>query len=304
MIIVAALYQFKAFENYREIQPQLLDVCKKEGVFGALLLGAEGINGTISGLREGIDIVKAYLVNTLGFQNLEYKESFAEEHPFYRMKVKLKKEIVTLGVPSVDPVNQRGAYVSTQEWNQLIADPDTVVIDTRNDYEYKVGTFKNALNPKTDQFSDFPKYVEEHKDEWKGKKIAMFCTGGIRCEKSTSYMKSLGFDDVYHLKGGILQYLEDLPEEKSLWEGSCFVFDHRVAVNHGLELSDYTSCGSCREPVSVEDRTSDLFEEGVSCPQCYGKRTPHQLKRSKDRQRQIQLAKERGRVHLGDVRVR
>lgn len=303
MIIVAALYQFKKFENYKEVQSELLELCKKQGVFGALLLGTEGINGTISGPRKGIDIVKAYLVSELGFQNLEYKESFADEHPFYRMKVKLKKEIVTLGLSSVDPTTQKGTYVDPKEWNQLIADPDTVVIDTRNDYEYKIGTFKNAINPETAQFSDFPKYVEDHKDEWKGKKIAMFCTGGIRCEKSTSYMKSLGFDDVYHLKGGILQYLEDLPKENSLWEGACYVFDHRVAISHGLELSDYTSCGSCREPVSLQDRnTSDLYAEGISCPQCYGKRTPHQLKRSKDRQKQIQLAKARGVAHLGEIR--
>lgn len=303
MVIVAALYQFKVFQNYKEIQPQLLDICKKHNVFGSLLLGVEGINGTISGTRSSIDYVKKYLIDTLGFEQLEYKESHADSHPFYRMKVKLKKEIVTLGVKDLDPNAQKGTYLDPKEWNELIADPDTVIVDTRNDYEYKVGTFKNALNPETQQFSDFPAYVEKHKEDWKGKKVAMFCTGGIRCEKSTSYMKSLGFDDVYHLKGGILKYLEDLPKDQSLWQGDCYVFDHRVAVGHGLELTDYTSCGACRQPVSKEERLSPLYEAGVSCHACYGKRSEKQQKSARDRQRQIQLAKERGTIHIGEVRV-
>jgi UPF0176 protein len=302
MILVAALYQFKSFPNYKEEQSRILDICHKNNIQGSLLIGLEGINGTISGDRQGLDMIKDYLVNTLGFDDLEYKESAAPSHPFHRMKVKLKKEIVTLGVEGVDPNAKKGTYLNPKEWNELISDPNTVLIDTRNDYEYRIGTFKNAIDPNIKKFTDFPKYVEEHKSEWEGKKVAMFCTGGIRCEKSTAHAKMLGIDNVFHLKGGILKYLEEIPKEENLWEGDCYVFDHRVAVGHGLSLADYTSCGACREPLSKEDRESDHYNLGVSCPHCYGKRTEKQMKAARDRQFQIDLANKRGSQHIGKSR--
>lgn len=302
MIIVAALYQFKSFPNFKEERQKILDLCTKNNVKGSLLIGLEGINGTISGTREGIDAVKDYLMNTLKFDTLEYKESLAPTYPFYRMKVKLKKEIVTLGVDGVDPNKEKGTYLDPKEWNELISDPNTVIIDTRNDYEFRVGRFKNSIDPDIKKFTDFPKFVEEHKNEWKGKKVAMFCTGGIRCEKSTAHAKLVGIDDVYHLKGGILKYLEEIPENENLWEGDCYVFDHRIAVGHGLKLTEYTSCGACREPLSKEDRNSPHYELGVSCPYCHGKRTEKQLKAARDRQYQINLANKRGTHHIGESR--
>lgn len=302
MIVVAALYEFKRFPNFKDVRTDLFNLCHSHGIVGSLLLGREGINGTIAGKREAIDVIKNYLVNILGFNGLEYKESFSDDLPFYRLKIKLKKEIVTLGVEGLDPNHKKGTYLNPKEWDVLISDPDTVVVDTRNDYEYRVGTFKNAINPEIEKFTDFPRFVEENYEKWKGKKVAMFCTGGIRCEKSTAYMRHIGFDDVYHLKGGILKYIEETPKEKSLWDGGCYVFDHRVVVNHGLELTDYKTCGSCREPLSKKDRESDLYEHGVSCPFCYGKRTEKQLKTARDRQYQINLAKKRGTAHMGAVR--
>jgi UPF0176 protein len=302
MIIVAALYQFKEFQNFKEEQKNILELCKANNIKGSLLIGEEGINGTISGAREGINHIKNYLINILHFDDLEYKESLAENHPFYRMKVKLKKEIVTLGIEGVNPNKSKGQYLNPKEWNNLISQPDTVVIDTRNDYEIRIGTFKNALNPNIKKFTDFPKYVEEHKHEWKGKKVAMLCTGGIRCEKSTAHAKLIGIEDVYHLKGGILKYLEEIDENESLWEGDCYVFDHRVAVGHGLKHSNYSSCGACREPLSEADRKSPDYEVGVSCPYCVGKRTEKQIKSARDRQYQINLANKRGKTHIGELR--
>ncbi|CAO5681892.1 MAG: hypothetical protein HEEMFOPI_00639 [Holosporales bacterium] len=299
MVIVAALYQFKRFFNFKEERQPLLDFCKKNNIKGSLLIGIEGINGTISGDRVGINNVKSYLVDHLKFDDLEYKESNAHEHPFYRMKIKLKKEIVTIGVDGVDPNNDKGQYLNPKEWNELLKDPNSVVIDTRNDYEFRIGRFKNSINPDIKKFTDFPDFVEKHKSEWVGKNVLMFCTGGIRCEKSTAHAKLVGISNVYHLKGGILKYLEEIPSDENMWEGVCYVFDHRVAVGHGLSLTEYTSCGACREPLSQEDRQSDHYELGVSCPYCYGKRTEKQMKSAKDRQYQIDLAHKRGSQHIG-----
>lgn len=300
MITVAALYQFKKFPLYNEESENLKKLGLRLNIKGSLLLGEEGINGTISGTTENIHTIKKYLVEHLGFDNLEYKESTALTHPFYRLKIKLKKEIVTLGIKDLDPNEDKGQYLNPLDWNTLLKDKNTIVIDTRNDYEYNIGTFKGAINPKIKKFTDFPAFVETNKDTWKNKNIAMFCTGGIRCEKSTAFLKYLKFEQVFHLKGGILKYLETIPKTESLWEGFCYVFDHRVAVGHGLSLTDYKNCGGCRMPLSLEDRNSLTFEEGVQCLHCAGTRTNDQLKASRDRQFQIKLAYERGHKHMGD----
>lgn len=299
MLTVAALYQFAKFDTYEENQQPLRDLCDQHGVKGILLLASEGINGTIAGTRDGIDAVIGFIRSIGIFNNLEYKESLSEIMPFHRMKVRLKKEIVTLGVPGVSPTNKVGTYLSPQEWNDVIQDPDVLVIDTRNNYEYLMGTFKDALNPETKTFSEFPKFVQENCDVTKHKKVAMFCTGGIRCEKASSYMMEQGFEEVYHLKGGILQYLEDVPQEKSLWDGECFVFDERVGITHGLEVGDYKSCRSCRMPVSIEDRTNPKYEENISCHQCYDGLTDEKRQRSQARNLQMKLARERGQKHIG-----
>ncbi|MBX3456798.1 MAG: rhodanese-related sulfurtransferase [Candidatus Paracaedibacteraceae bacterium] len=299
MLVVAALYQFAKFGTYQETQKPLQDLCDQHGVKGTLLLAEEGINGTIAGTRDGIDAVIGFIKSIGIFNNLEYKESHAEAMPFHRMKVRLKKEIVTLGVPDVSPTKKVGTYLNPEQWNEMIQDPDVIVIDTRNDYEYHMGTFKGALNPDTQTFTQFPKFVQENCDVTKHKKVAMFCTGGIRCEKASSYMLEQGFEEVYHLKGGILQYLEDMPEEKSLWDGECFVFDERVGIKHGLEIGEYESCRSCRFPVSKTDRMNPKFEEGVSCPHCYDDLTDKKRARARARHEQVQLAEQRGYKHIG-----
>jgi UPF0176 protein len=299
MITVAALYQFKKFPDFAEEAQSLKKLGLQLDIKGSLLLGEEGINGTISGIAENIYTLKNYLVEHLGFDNLEYKESTALVHPFYRLKIKLKKEIVTLGIKDLDPSKDKGQYLDPIDWNALLRNKNTIVIDTRNDYEYKIGTFKGAINPETKKFTDFPAFVEKNKENWKDKNIAMFCTGGIRCEKSTAFLKYLKFDQVFHLKGGILKYLEIIPEAESLWEGFCYVFDHRVAVGHGLALTDYKNCGGCRMPLSPEDRQISTFEEGVHCLHCVELRTTDQLKAARDRQLQIKLANERGYKHMG-----
>jgi UPF0176 protein len=301
MIIVAALYQFAEFPNFADFRASLMAFCKAQGVRGTLLLAREGINGTIAGSREGIDAVVAYLGEIGPFKNLEYKESFAESMPFMRLKIKLKKEIVTLGVPAADPRQMVGTYLGPDDWNALISRPDVITIDTRNDYEVMIGTFKGAVNPKTDTFKEFVAYTENNLMQYKDKPVAMFCTGGIRCERSTSYLKAIGFKEVYHLKGGILKYLEEIPEEKSLWEGECFVFDQRVAVKHGLEIGSYELCFGCRMPISAEDKTSEHYLEGVHCPHCYSKHNAAHYARVSERQKQVQLAKARGQKHIGDV---
>jgi UPF0176 protein len=271
---------------------------------GTLLLAAEGINGTISGPREGIDNLLAYLNADVRINPVSSKESLHDDAPFYRTKVKLKKEIVTLGVEGIDPLKTVGTYVKPQDWNALISDPDVTVIDTRNDYEIEIGSFKHAIDPKTQTFREFPEYVKEHLDPSKNKKVAMFCTGGIRCEKSTAYLKEQGFDEVYHLEGGILQYLEDVPKEESLWEGDCFVFDNRVAVNHDLEKSIYDQCYACRLPITADDKLSEEFEAGVSCPKCAGTHSDDQIARFREREKQVALADARNESHVGsDARI-
>jgi len=297
--VVCALYKFVTLENFEQLRQPLHDLMVEQGVRGTLLLAKEGINGTIAGSREGIDAILAWLKSDPRLATLDYKESFDDSNPFYRTKVKLKKEIVTLGVEGIDPKRVVGTYVKPQDWNALISDPDVVLIDTRNDYEVQIGTFKNAVNPQTDSFREFPQYVKDNLDPQQHKKVAMFCTGGIRCEKSTAYLKEQGFDEVYHLEGGILKYLEEVPEEQTLWEGECFVFDNRVSVNHRLEKGEYDQCHACRMPITEADKASDQYEKGVSCPHCHDRLTERQRERFVQREKQSQLAKARGEAHIG-----
>ena len=299
--VVAALYKFVSLPNFKKLQDPIARVCEKNGVMGTLLLAQEGINGTIAGSREGIDAVLEFLRKYEEFLDLEYKESYTEHSPFYRMKVRLKKEIVTLGQPEVDPNKVVGEYVDPKDWNALLDDPEIVVLDTRNDYEVDIGTFKNAQDPQTASFRDFPDYVGQNLDPKKHKKVAMFCTGGIRCEKASAYMLQQGFEKVYHLKGGILKYLETVPEEQSYWHGECFVFDQRVAVKHNLEVGSYDQCYGCRHPLSEEYKISEHYQPGVHCPLCYEERTKQQHQRAQQRHKQMQLAKNRNQVHLGQV---
>ena len=298
-IVVSALYKFVTLEDYEALRQPLLQVMLDNGIRGTLLLAREGINGTVAGSREAIDNLMAWLASDERFTGVSYKESYHEETPFNRTKVKLKREIVTMGVEGIDPRRIVGTYVKPRDWNALISDPDVLLIDTRNDYEVQIGTFKNAVNPATETFREFPQYVAEHLDPGKHKKVAMFCTGGIRCEKSTAYLKEQGFEEVYHLEGGILKYLEEVPEEESLWQGACFVFDDRVAVNHKLEKAEYDQCHACRMPITEEDKASDLYMQGVSCPHCYDKHTPEQRARFLEREKQVKLAKLRGEQHVG-----
>lgn len=268
--VVAALYQFASLPDYQAWREPLLDLMFKHDVKGTLLLAEEGINGTVSGTRDAIDTLLAYIKSDARFANLEHKESFHQEHPFLRTKVKLKKEIVTMGVPGIDPNILVGHYVEAKDWNNLISQPDVLLVDTRNSYEYEVGTFANAVDPKTNAFRDFPAYVAENLNPEKHKKVAMFCTGGIRCEKATAFMLQQGFEEVYHLKGGILKYFEDVPAEESLWQGECYVFDERISVDHQLNPGAYKVCAVCDMPVSVEEQLSEDYKPGVSCPKCVG----------------------------------
>lgn len=299
--VVSALYKFVRLEDFEELQKPLLEFMKQQDVKGTLLLAIEGINGTIAGTQEGIAAVLAYLKNDPRLANLVHKESYDDEIPFYRTKVKLKKEIVTMGVEGIDPNRVVGSYVKPKDWNDLISDPEVLLVDTRNEYEVGIGTFKNAINPNTETFREFPQFVKDNLDPEKHKKVAMFCTGGIRCEKSTAYLKEQGFDDVYHLEGGILKYLEEVPEDNSLWEGECFVFDNRVVVNHSLERGQYDQCYACRRPITEEDKNRKEYEKGVSCHQCFDKVTDKQKKRFQDREKQMQLAEQRGEDHIGSV---
>jgi UPF0176 protein len=294
-IVVAALYKFVSLPDFEGLRAPMLVQMKAHGIKGTLLLAPEGINGTISGSREGMDGFLAWLRSDACFADLDHKESFSDGHPFYRTKVKLKREIVTLGDPSVDPNEVVGTYVEANDWNALIADPDVLLIDTRNDYEVQMGTFEGAVNPETDSFGDFPDFVARELADRKEQKVAMFCTGGIRCEKASSYMRSQGFREVYHLKGGILKYLEDVPAEESKWKGDCFVFDQRVAVGHGLTPSDIELCYGCRMPLNADDRLSPLFEEGVSCPKCALTLSEKSKASARERHRQMKLAEARGR---------
>ena len=302
-IRIAALYQFARFDDPAALRPALLDTMEQAGVRGTLLLAREGINGTIAGTDTGIDAVLAHVRGLPGCAQIEVKESRAAEQPFHRTKVRLKREIVTMGEPDLDPLAGVGTYVAPQDWNALIADPDTIVIDTRNDYEVQIGTFAGAIDPQTTSFREFPAWFRAKRAELeqagRTPKIAMFCTGGIRCEKSTAFARAEGVDAVYHLKGGILNYLEHVPEEESLWQGECFVFDERVSVGHGLAPGDHSLCRACRRPLDAQDRQHPHFEEGVSCHRCHDERTAEQRARYAERQRQERLAEARGQEHVG-----
>jgi len=298
-IVVCALYKFITLENFQALRQPLHDVMEANHVRGTLLLAHEGINGTIAGSRVAIDAVLGWLRSDPRLADIDCKESFTDSLPFNRAKVKLKKEIVTMGVEGIDPERVAGTYINPEDWNRLISDPDVILVDTRNDYEFKVGTFKNAINPKTESFREFPSFVKENLHPEKHQKVAMFCTGGIRCEKSTAFLKEQGFDEVYHLKGGILKYLEEVPAQETLWEGECFVFDERVTVNLQLEKGSYDQCNACRIPISEADKASDKYQRGVSCPHCYDKVTPARKTRFMERERQMELARQRGEAHIG-----
>ena len=301
--LTTAMYHFVSLPRFESLREPLLSFCLSKEIKGTLLLADEGINGTLAGSEKSILEFLNYLKNDPifegNFKNLGHKESWSDKHPFYRMKVKLKKEIVTLGIKGVSPTKMVGKYVNSQDWNSIISDPEVLLIDTRNDYEYTIGTFKNAINPKTNAFREFPDYVKTHFNLKKHKKVAMFCTGGIRCEKASSYMISEGFDEVYHLKGGILKYLEEVKPAESLWQGECFVFDQRVAIKHGLEVGDYDQCYACRYPLSKMDIKSEKYTPGICCPYCFNKHTPEKLKSLTERQKQVILAKLRGLEHIG-----
>ncbi len=298
-IVVAALYKFVSLPDFHDLREPLLDRCLALGIRGTLLLAEEGINGTVAGSREAIDSLLAQLRADPRLADLSHKESYDEAQPFYRMKVKLKKEIVTMGVPDIDPNQVVGSYVKPKDWNALISDPEVVLIDTRNDYEVEIGSFKGAVDPKTKSFREFPDYVRQHYDPSKHKKVAMFCTGGIRCEKASAFMKQEGFDEVYHLEGGILKYLEEVDEASSLWQGECFVFDNRVSVKQGLQPGHYELCHGCRRPIDERDKQSPDYEEGVSCPACHAQLSDEQRQRFRDRQKQIELARQRNVPHVG-----
>ena len=304
MFLTIAFYQFVSLKNIEQLQTSILKSCQKNNIKGTVLLASEGINGTVSGLENNIhkflEFIKTDPFLDGSFKNLEHKESWASKNPFYRMKVRLKKEIVALGVEGVSPAKMVGQYVNPEDWNALIKDPNTIVIDTRNNYEVDIGTFKNSINPHTDSFREFPTFVKKNLKDNKQKKVAMFCTGGIRCEKATSLMLEEGFEDVYHLKGGILKYLENIPKEKSLWEGECFVFDQRVAVTHGLDEGQYDQCYACRHPLSPEELESDQYSKGISCPYCFNKLSDKKKAGVTERQKQIMLSKSKGVNHIGE----
>ena len=291
--VIAAFYHFVGLPDFKEWQRPLLDHCQQQNTKGTILLASEGINGTIAGPRAGIDAVLAYLRADERLHTMIHKESFADFMPFKRMKVRLKKEIVSLRVPGINPNSHVGEYVDSEQWNNLIQDPDILLIDTRNDFEVEVGTFQGAINPQTAAFSDFPQFVQNQLDPSQHKKIAMFCTGGIRCEKATAYMLEQGFEAVYHLKGGILKYLEDIPPEQSLWQGECFVFDERVTVNHALEPGSYDLCYGCQLPLTQSDKTHADYEVGVSCHRCVTSTSDERKERLRERQRQFILAQQR-----------
>lgn len=302
-ICVAALYKFTPISDCASVRGPLANLCCTQGIKGTLLVAREGINGTIAGSDDAIERVLAHIRDLIGDAGLEVKFSRAETQPFHRMKVRIKREIVTMGEPDIDPLASVGRYVAPEDWNALIREPGTILIDTRNDYEVAIGTFEGAINPQTKSFREFPAWFKAERERLLGQgvppKVAMFCTGGIRCEKSTAFLKAQGLDDVFHLQGGILKYLETVPEEKSLWKGECFVFDERVAVGHGLAPGHFELCRACRRPLSAEDRKSALYEAGVSCAACHGERSDEQRARYRERHRQEALASARGEIHVG-----
>lgn len=297
---VAALYKFARLDGFEALRAPLAAFCCGRGIKGTLLLAHEGINGTVAGSEADIAALIDHLNFIEGLAGLEVRYSAAAEMPFHRMKVRLKREIVTMGVEDLDPASSAGTYVAPADWNTLISDENTIVIDTRNAYEVSIGTFKGAVDPATASFREFPAWVERHRDQLEGRKVAMFCTGGIRCEKATAYVKSLGFEAVFHLKGGILKYLEQVPAEASLWQGECFVFDERVSVSHGLAEGEAELCRACRHPLTVEDRLSPRYAPGISCPHCHEVRSDEDRARYAERQRQVELAAARGKgPHIG-----
>ena len=300
-ILVAALYKFVEIDDLLSLQSNLYEICEKNNIMGTILIANEGINGTISGKTNEINQTISLLKSDKRFANIEIKYSSTDKQPFHRMKVRLKKEILTIGLPGINPNKKVGTYVKPEDWNDLISDPNVVVIDTRNKYETKIGSFQNALDPETSSFREFPDWVKKFKSskENANKKIAMFCTGGIRCEKASSLMKEEGFEDVYHLQGGILKYLETIDKENSLWNGECFVFDQRVCLTDELEIGSYKMCFACRMPITEEEMQNEKYIEGISCIYCYDKTTKEKKERFGSRQKQILLAKERGEKHLG-----
>ena len=299
LLCVATLYQFTRFDDPAAVQAGLRLACEEAGIKGTLLIAPEGINGTIAGAPEAVEQVIGHIRTLPGCAALDVKYSSADAMPFYRMKVRLKREIVTMGQPDIDPLTGAGHYVDPANWNALVDDPDTILIDTRNDYEVEIGSFVGAVDPKTRHFSEFPDWARSHREDLVGKKVAMFCTGGIRCEKATAFLKAEGIDEVYHLKGGILKYLEDVPASESRWSGECFVFDQRVAIGHGLAAGTYDLCHACRMPVSAGDKASAHYVEGVSCPKCHDARDDAQRAGYAERQRQVALADARGIAHIG-----
>jgi UPF0176 protein len=300
MVTICALYKFARLDDFEKMQQPLKDFMVSVGARGTVLLAREGLNGTICGSQEAIEEILDFLAADERLGKIDHKLSYSEKTPFKRLKVKLKKEIVTLGVADIDPTYSVGTYVKPSEWNDLISDPDVVLIDTRNNYEYEIGSFKGAINPNTESFREFPDYTKENLEQYRDKKVAMFCTGGIRCEKSTAYLRSQGFDEVYHLHGGILKYLEEVDEKDSLWDGECFVFDDRVAVKHNLERGQYDQCHACRYPITDVDKLHEHYEKGVSCPRCFGTKGDDQVSRYREREKQMQLASARGETHIGD----
>lgn len=298
-IVVCALYKFVILEDCKTLKPPLLNFMLQHNIRGTLLLANEGINGTVAGSRAAIDALLNYFQTDQRLADINYKESFTKQMPFLRTRVKLKKEIVTMGVNGIDPKHIVGTYVKPKDWNDLISDPEVLLVDTRNDYEVQVGTFKHAISPKTASFREFPDYIKQHFDPEKHKKVAMYCTGGIRCEKSTAYMKEQGFEEVYHLEGGILNYLKQVAEQDTLWQGECFVFDERVTVDHQLEKGRYDQCNACRMPITKQDQQSEHYIHGVSCPHCFDKTTVEQKARFAEREKQMNLAQQRGEAHIG-----
>ncbi|MDJ1185392.1 rhodanese-related sulfurtransferase [Roseofilum casamattae] len=293
MLVVATFYQFFPFPDYAEWRSPLLTLCTDNQLKGTILLASEGINSTIAGSRDGVNTLLAYLRSDSRIDRLEYKESTADDYPFDRLKVRLKQEIVTLGQPDIDPNARVGSYVRPEDWNELISDPEVTVIDTRNDYEVEIGSFRGAKNPNTHSFRDFPDYAKHRLKPQEHRKIAMFCTGGIRCEKATAFLLQQGFKEVYHLQGGILKYLEEVPAQESLWEGECFVFDGRISVKPGLEPGSYDLCAGCGHPISEEDKASSHYEAGICCPHCYDRLTPEKRSRQQAKYKQRQLKKTR-----------
>ena len=302
-IVIAALYRFVRLDNFENLREPLLEVMLRHQLRGTLLLAAEGINGTVAGTAQAVEFLLEYLRSDDRLRDLDCKLSFDDEMPFYRSRVKLKREIVTMGVENLDP-SKGGTYVEPGDWNDLISDPDVTLIDTRNAYESAIGSFEGAIQPNTESFREFPDYAKQNLDPARQRKVAMFCTGGIRCEKSTAFLRQQGFDEVYHLRGGILKYLEEVPESESKWQGECFVFDNRVSVNHALEKGSYDQCHACRLPITEADKLSDKYQAGVSCPACYDSRTDEDRQRYREREKQQRLALERGETHIGaDARL-